>query len=144
MILIPKRQIKEALYVFLFVQVFTWPVGLAVVELNLIEYPVRFFPNALKSSFTLEYLVNPVICVFFIHYFPRSSKRIIRVGYYVLWTSLLTIAESIIEKYTDLIEYINFTWYYGWLVLLFVFYISDLGYIWYFNVKNNKKPQPAD
>nr|WP_282434416.1 CBO0543 family protein [Desulfosporosinus orientis] len=40
----------------------TWAVGLGVVELRLIEYPVRLFPYANRTSFSFEYFIYPSIC----------------------------------------------------------------------------------
>ncbi|WP_345788342.1 CBO0543 family protein [Desulfosporosinus orientis] len=59
---IPKDKIRKALIAFLFKQVITWAVGLGVVELRLIEYPVRLFPYANRTSFSFEYFIYPSIC----------------------------------------------------------------------------------
>ena len=81
---IPKHKIREAQVAFLFKQVITWILGLLVVQLRLIEYPVRFFPYANKTSFAFEYFVYPSIgAIFNVHYaeikMPLASLCIISI-----------------------------------------------------------------
>lgn len=56
---IPKNKIRQAQVAFLITQVVTWIIGLLVVELRLIEYPVRIFSYANRSSFTFEFFIYP-------------------------------------------------------------------------------------
>ena len=44
--LTPKEKIRDAHVIFLFNQIITWPAGHLVVNLHLIEYPVRLFSYA--------------------------------------------------------------------------------------------------
>lgn len=52
---IPKNKIRLAVVAFLFKQVITFLFGLVVVELELIDYPLRLFASINRSSFTFEY-----------------------------------------------------------------------------------------
>lgn len=137
LIFVPKAKFREAFFIFLVVQIFTWPIGLFVVQKKWIEYPVRFFSYALKSSFSLEYFVYPAICVLFSIYYPFSSKLIYRIGYFLVWTTLLTIAESIIEKNTDLIVYVHWNAFYTWITLFIIFFATNLSYKLYFSIKTS-------
>lgn len=132
---IPKIKYREAILGFLIMQVITWPLGFIVVELNLIEYPVRIFKNATKTSFTFEYLVFPIVgSIFNIHYPNNSSffKKLIYSGSIV---SVITLVEVLIEKFTDNIEYINWEWYISWITMCLSLHLSYLGYKWFNNLK---------
>lgn len=52
---IPKDKIREGHVAYLFKLVITWSIGLVVAEIPLIEYPIRFFPYATKTSFLFEF-----------------------------------------------------------------------------------------
>jgi hypothetical protein len=75
---IPKHKYRQASFIFLFSQLLSWIFGLLVVEIGWIEYPVRELHKANATSFTFEFLVLPIMCVFFNLYYPegdRLSKR---------------------------------------------------------------------
>jgi hypothetical protein len=52
-----------------------WLIGLVIVQLGLIEYPVRLFNHATETSFEFEYLVYPALCVIFNLHYPEGEKR---------------------------------------------------------------------
>nr|WP_223192238.1 CBO0543 family protein [Paenibacillus sedimenti] len=58
---IPRKTFRLAQVAILFKQFLTWVIGLVVVELGWIEYPVREFASVNRSSFTFEYLAYPII-----------------------------------------------------------------------------------
>jgi hypothetical protein len=129
---VPKNKIREAMVIFLFKQVITWIIGLLVVELGLIVYPVRSFAYATRTSFDFEYMIYPAICVIFNLHFPLGKKGFRQFMHYVTYCSAITIIEIFIEKYTDIIEYINWEWYVSWITLFITFYISRIFYLWFF------------
>lgn len=129
---IPKNKIRLAVVAFLFKQVITFLLGLVVVELGLLEYPVRLFASVNRTSFTYEYYFFPVICAIFNVWYPNDRSTLIQWGYYVGYTSILTILEVIFEKYTDLIEFIHWEWYVSWITICLSFYITRLFCIWFF------------
>lgn len=131
-ICIPRKKIREAHVVFLFKQVLTWLFGLLVVEVAFIEYPVRVFQVATKSSFSFEYFIYPAISVIFVLRFPEHKTKLHKMGWYLLFPTWMTILEVLIERYTNLIHYIHWTWYWTWITLLITFYISRIYYLWFF------------
>lgn len=131
---IPRDKIREAFVAFAFKQAITWVLGLSVVEWGLIEYPVRFFPQANKTSFTFEYFAYPAICAIFNVNFTKSESLVKRFLYYFYYCTTLTITEVIIEKYTNIITYIHWTWYITWISLFLTFYITRKFYIWFFRL----------
>jgi hypothetical protein len=132
LLFIPKNKIRLAVVAFLFKQVITFLLGLMVVELGLIEYPFRLFASINRTSFTFEYYAFPVICAVFNVRYPNDRSILIQLGYYAAFSSVLTIVEVIIEKYTYLIKYIHWEWYITWVTICISFFISRLCRIWFF------------
>lgn len=129
---IPKNKRRLAIVAFLFKQMITFLIGLVVVELGLLEYPVRLFASINRTSFTFEYYAFPVACAAFNVWYPKDRSTLMQMGYYVGFTSVLTIGEVIIEKYTDLIKYIHWDWYISWITIGLSFFISRLFCVWFF------------
>lgn len=129
---IPKNKFRLAVVAILFKQVITFLIGLVVVELGLLEYPVRLFPSVNRTSFTYEYFAFPVICAAFNVWYPNNRSTLLQLAYYAGFTSVLTIGEIIIEKYTDLITYIHWAWYISWISICLSFFISRLFCRWFF------------
>jgi len=131
--LVPKDKIREAWLIFLFKQTLTWSIGLYVVQKGRIEYPIRlFFEKATGTSFEFEFIIYPVLCVYFNLYYPQKGSSFIKVGYYAVFCSAITAFEAILEKNTLLIKYIGWSWYWTWLTLFVTFYISRTFYLWFF------------
>ncbi len=135
-IFVPRNRIREAWVIYLFKQIITWLLGLAVVELRLIEYPIRLFAYANKTSFSFEYFIYPAICVIFNLHYPVGKSSIKQLLYYIVYCSAITIIEVFCEKYTDIINYTGWTWYYTWLSLFATFYLTRMFYLWFFKTKN--------
>jgi hypothetical protein len=127
----PRKKIREALVIFMFKQVLTWVFGLIVVEHKLIEYPVREFPYAVKSSFSFEYFIYPAICIVFNLRFPEKRNSIYKIGWYLLFPTWMTLIEVLLENYTNLVHYIHWNWFYSWITLLVTFIISRVFYLWF-------------
>lgn len=133
-IFVPRKKIKEAQVIFFFKQLLTWPFGLVVSELGLVEYPVRFFPVATRASFTFEYFVYPAICVLFNLYYPFEKGTARKLVHYFIYTTGITVVEEILQKYTDLIKYVHWAWYWTWVTLLITFFISNKYYRWFYKL----------
>ena len=136
---IPKNKIREAQVAFLFKQLITWVVGLAAVELRLIEYPVRLFSYANRTSFSFEFFIYPSICAIFNVNYPENKKPFGQFMYYFYYCTTLTLIEVIVEKYTNVLKYIHWTWYITWITLFITFYITRKYYVWFFRLKQNNE-----
>jgi len=130
---IPKNKIRIAVVAFLFKQVITFLIGLLVVELGLIEYPVRSFASINRTSFDYEFYYFPVTCAVFNAWYPTHRSNLIQLGYYVLFSTVLTSFEVIIEKYTELINYIHWDWYISWISIFITFLLVRLFCVWFFS-----------
>ena len=135
LIFIPRNKVREAHVVFFFKQLLTWLFGLVIAEYDLIEYPVRIFKSATTASFTFEYFVYPAICALFNINYPENRVWLKKALHYFYYTSGITAIEMILEKYTLLIDYVNWTWFWTWLTLLATFLLSRLYYTWFFRKK---------
>lgn len=133
---IPKNKLREAQLVFLFKHVITWVIGLLVVELRLIEYPVRLFSYANRTSFSFEFFIYPSICAVFNIHYPNKKGIFKQFIYYFNFCSAMTIIEVLCERYTNIINYIHWTWYVTWITLFITFYLSRKFYLWYFKLKD--------
>ncbi len=134
---IPKHKIREAQVTFLFKQFFTWVLGLSVVQLRLIEYPVRLFAYANRTSFTFEYFIYPATCAIFMVHYPEKKTAFKKFMYYFYYCTILTGIEVIVEKHTNILKYIHWTWYISWISFFVTFYVTRAYYMWFF--KLNKK-----
>lgn len=114
----------------MFKHLLTWMFGLVVVEWKLLEYPVREFPYATRASFGFEYFIYPSTCVIFILRFPENGSRLKKLGWYMFWPTWMTIVEVWLERNTDLVHYIHWSWYWTWITLLITFFIPRLFYKW--------------
>lgn len=136
LLFVPKNKIREAWVIFFFKQLLTWVLGLAVVELGLIVYPIDIFSHASKTSFTFEYFIYPSICVIFNLHYPSKKGRFRRLLHYISFCTAITLVEVFVEAYTDIIEYISWTWYITWITLFVTFYVSHKYYIWFFRLQH--------
>lgn len=136
---IPKNKIREAQVIFFCKQLITWVTGLAVVELGLIEYPVRLFPYSNKTSFSFEYFIYPSICAIFNINYPEKKSPFGQFLYYFYYCTALTIIEVIVEKYTNILKYIHWNWCISWITFFITFYITRKYYEWFFRLKKPAK-----
>ena len=132
---VPRKRMREAIVSFLFKQVITWLFGLLVVEKDLISYPNRlFFKKTIKSSFTFEYFVYPGLCALFNLYYPENKPKIIKFLYYSFHTSIITIFEIIAVKYTNLIKYNKWSWYWSFITMYMSYFFSRIFQRWFFRI----------
>ncbi|ADY56299.1 hypothetical protein Sgly_2005 [Syntrophobotulus glycolicus DSM 8271] len=135
---IPKEKRAQASFIFFTTQFFTWIMGLTVVELNWLEYPVREFYKANGTSFSFEYFSLPVITIFFILYYPSNKPYIIRLIYNLSFSLSITVIEHFIEKYTLVIKYLSWKWYWTSISVLIVFHLVMFIYKWFFKLNGSK------
>lgn len=137
---VPKNRIREAHISFLFKQFITWLFGLLVVEKGLISYPNRlFFKKANKSSFTFEYFVYPALCSLFNLYYPEKSNNAAKLIYYFIHTSIITCFEIFAVKYTNLIKYNNWKWYWSFITMWVTYYVSRIYHRWFYKRRSKNK-----
>ena len=132
LIFIPKNKLFQAQFIFVFVSVPTWILGLLVVQLGLIEYPYRELSHVNRTSFIFEYIVLPIMYIHFYVHFPERSSKTVKYIYYVGTTLVFTVIEHFIEKYTLLLKYTGWQIYWTFISICFVFWLSRKTTLWFF------------
>ncbi|TRZ39914.1 hypothetical protein CEQ21_02920 [Niallia circulans] len=133
-VFVPKDKKRDAWVLFLFLQLITWPAGLFTVEKGWIEYPIQLLPqtNAYnKTSFSFEFFFFPVVAIFFSLYFPRRKNWMIIILYYVGIAGFFTMLEGVLERYTALVNYKEWTWYWSFITVVISLVINDSCYKWF-------------
>lgn len=132
--IIPRKKYSEAIFTFLAGQPFFWLGALLLMHWGLIRSPVREFPKATDLLFTVDYYLNPLLCMLYVLFEPQAH-RTIRFFYFALWISLLTIIDVALERYTDLVHFIHYAWY--WDVLYFSVIVVTIRTIhhWFFQLE---------
>ncbi len=132
LLVVPKNKLLQAQFVFLFVSVLTWILGLSVVQLGLIEYPYRELSNVNRTSFIFEYLVLPIMCIHFYVHFPERSSKAVKYIYYFGITLVFSVIEYFFERYTLLLKYTGWQIYWTFVSVCFVFWLSRKSALWFF------------
>lgn len=129
---IPKACRGQMQFVILFVQFPTWLLGLAAVELGLLQYPMHELSRANSTSFVFEYLILPIYCAHFIARFPVRASAVVKMLYYAAASGFITGIEIIVEKYTDILEYNSWTWPVTFFSVLFILWLARVVTLWFF------------
>lgn len=132
---VPRRQVRHGVLAFLYMQLVSWLFGILVVEKGLIKYPVREFKKAYNGSFSFEYFFFPALSALFNIYYPEEKNKLMKFLYIASYTAFVVINEVILEKYTNLIKYINWKWYWSLLSVGLSYYSSRIFYRWFFKEK---------
>ncbi|HET7580204.1 MAG TPA: CBO0543 family protein [Bacillales bacterium] len=80
-----------------------------VVEKHLLDYPVGLFEKYFHTSPLYEFLLLPVVSIYYYQFTYRSGWVAMFVTGLVA-ASALTCTEVIFEKYTPFVHYITWTW----------------------------------
>lgn len=137
-IYVPRNKVREAVSIFLFKQSITWLFGLTTAHFGLVEYPVNIFHNATKSGFVFDFVAFPVLCVLFNLYYPERKNGFLQFMHYFYYCTAMTLVEVILERYTNVIKYIHWSWYLSWTTLFLTFFVSRRFYLWFFRLKPAK------
>ncbi|WP_026575546.1 CBO0543 family protein [Bacillus sp. UNC438CL73TsuS30] len=136
MLFIPRNDRRKGILALLIFQAFIWLCDLPSFQLNLLKAPVREFPKATDLPFTIDYFFYPVL--FSIYYVHKKKKGSFwsRMIPFLVWVSIITLYDSVLERYTDLLEYDLLPWYGMWIYIGFLFYMSQVCCNWFFKDKN--------
>ena len=112
-----------------------------IVKKKRISYPVRFMSKYFDSSLLFDYLLFPLLCVFYNRTSEKSNLHSIFLQS-LIYTTPMTVLEVILEKKTNLIQYKkNWNWLitYSTLVVTFLFVRGFIVIIRKFNIENPSK-----
>ncbi|WP_207644284.1 CBO0543 family protein [Desulfolucanica intricata] len=104
------RYFRDWIVIYLFKALLDMIAGSLVIEMKLIEYPVRLLPNYFQTSLFFELCAFPTLCILYNQ--VTKERGLWPIIYYaVLFSAGMTLVEYPLELYTDLIEYINWSWF---------------------------------
>jgi membrane-bound metal-dependent hydrolase YbcI (DUF457 family) len=104
-----KPPIKDKLLVFMFTGYCSTILGVIIVEKGMLLYPVSLFKNFFDTSPLYEFLLLPLVSIYYYQSTYYSGWIGIAVqGFF--YTTVLAITEFLFERYTDLIQYNTWTW----------------------------------
>lgn len=129
-----KQPIKDWLFAFFTTSFFATVLGTVVIDLKLIEY--LKLGDTFNSGQIYELILFPVISVYFYQTSYRSNLLSIIIQC-ALYASGLTIPEVILEKYTDLIKFVDWHWTYT-LLSVFCFMLAIRFLLKLINRKNKQ------
>lgn len=119
------RYFRDWVVVFLFKSVLDFAWGSPVVNLKLLDYPVRLLPHYYNTSILFELWVFPTACVL---YNQVTRERGLWPIFYhaVLFSAVITAIEYPLELYTDLIKYLDWSWFTSFYTIMITFLCSRL------------------
>lgn len=117
------RYFRDWVVIFLFKCVLDCLWGSAAVNTYKLDYPFRQFPQYCDASLLFEYWVFPILCLLYNQITRERGVRPI-LCYAVLFSAVLTAIEYPLELYTDLIEYLNWSWFTTFYTLTITFLSS--------------------
>lgn len=130
--LTPRNKRLEMQFIILFVQLPTWLLGLATVELGLLEYPYRELASVNRTSFIFEYIILPVLCVHVNNHYPWRASTLVKAAYLAGISLIMTGGEVFMERYTMLIKYTGWEWYWTWITVTIIFWLTQKTVAWFF------------
>jgi len=117
------RYFQDWIVVFLFKGLLDFILGSPLVTLNLIKYPTRLLPDYYQTSLLFELLVFPILCILY-NQVTRKRGFWPIIYYALLFSAGITGIEYPLELYTDLIEYIEWSWFTTFYTLTITFLMS--------------------
>jgi hypothetical protein len=117
------RYFRDWVVVFLFKGVLDFSWGSPVVNLKLLDYPVRLLPHYYNTSILFELWVFPTLCILY-NQVTRERGLWPIVYYAVLFSAVITAIEYPLELYTDLIKYLNWSWFTSFYTITITFLCS--------------------
>ncbi|WP_257535724.1 CBO0543 family protein [Mesobacillus foraminis] len=132
---IPRKDWRKGIIAFLMFQAIIWLGDMITFKFDWQHSPVRLFPKATDMPLTLDYFFYPVLFALFYGTKKLRGSLRSRFIYFFVWISVLTLFDSVIERYTDLLEYETATWYLIMLEFGLLYYVSEVCCNWFFKDK---------
>ena len=136
-----REKLKDWLLIFFLKGYISSFLDQIIVKKKRISYPVRFMSKYFDSSLLFDYLLFPLLCVFYNRTSEKSNLHSIFLQSFI-YTTPITVLEVILEKKTNLIRYKkNWNWLitYSTLVVTFLFVRGFIVIIRKFNIENPSK-----
>ena len=136
-----REKLKDWLLIFFLKGYISSFLDQIIVKKKQISYPVRFMSKYFDSSLLFDYLLFPLLCVFYNRTSEKSNLHSIFLQSFI-YSTPMTVLEVILEKKTNLIRYKkkwNWLITYFTLVTTFLFVRGFIAIIRKFNIENTSK-----
>ena len=133
-----REKLKDWLLIFFLKGYISSFLDQIIVKKKQVSYPVRFMSKYFDSSILFDYLLFPILCVFYNRTSEKSNLHSIFLQSFI-YSTPMTVLEVILEKKTNLIRYNkNWNWLitYSTLVVTFLFVRGFIAIIRKFNIEN--------
>ena len=133
-----REKLKDWLLIFFLKGYISSFLDQIIVKKKHVSYPVRFMSKYFDSSILFDYLLFPLLCVFYNRTSEKSNLHSIFLQSFI-YSTPMTVLEVILEKKTNLIRYKkNWNWLitYSTLVVTFLFVRGFIAIIRKFNIEN--------
>ena len=113
-----REKLKDWLLIFFLKGYISSFLDQIIVKKKRISYPVRFMSKYFDSSLLFDYLLFPLLCVFYNRTSEKSNLHSIFLQSFI-YSTPMTVLEVILEKKTNLIRYRkNWNWLITYLTLV--------------------------
>ena len=136
-----REKLKDWLLIFFLKGYISSFLDQIIVKKKHVAYPVRFMSKYFDLSILFDYLLFPLLCVFYNRTSEKSNLHSIFLQSFI-YSTPMTVLEVILEKKTNLIRYNkNWNWLitYSTLVVTFLFVRGFIAIIRKFNIENTSK-----
>ena len=133
-----REKLKDWLLIFFLKGYIASLLDQIIVKKKHVSYPVRFMSKYFDSSILFDYLLFPLLCVFYNRTSEKSNLNSIFLQPFI-YSTPMTVLEVILEKNTNLIKYKkkwNWLITYVTLVVTFLFVRGFIAIIRKFNIEN--------
>ncbi|VBB07798.1 Hypothetical protein LUCI_3063 [Lucifera butyrica] len=124
------RFFRDWIVVYLFANCLAFVWSSPIVNLGLIDYPVRLLPHFYNTSILFELWVFPVLCILY-NQITRESGLWPVIYYALFFSAGIVAVEYPLELYTELIVYKSWTWFTSLYTLTFSFLIIRIFIAFY-------------
>lgn len=136
-----RKRLKDWLLIFFTKGYISSFIDNVIVKNKNISYPIRFLPKYFSLSILFDYLLFPLLCVFY-NRTSLKSKPISILLQSLFYSMPMTVFEVILEKYTNLIKYKkSWNWMitYSTLVVTFLFVRGFMFVTRKFNIEEEEQ-----
>jgi len=133
-----REKLKDWLLIFFLKGYISSFLDQIIVKKKHVSYPVRFMSKYFDLSILFDYLLFPILCVFYNQTSEKSNLHSIFLQSFI-YSTPMTALEVILEKKTNLIRYNkNWNWLitYSTLVVTFLFVRGFIAIIRKLNIEN--------
>jgi hypothetical protein len=133
---IPHNEWRKSFLSLMMFQSLVWLCDMFAFQYGLMSAPVREFPIATDLPLTVDYFFYPVLfSIFYVNKKVNGSLSS-RITYFLVWISVVSLFDNVIERYTDLLNYKILPWYGIWIYIGFLFFVSQFCCNWFYKDKS--------